>query len=161
MHQKFPHLISFSKNANITVFEAVHAEYIEDMFHLPLSYEAYSELTLMEANCLKARQDMETREDDEWSYIWGSNKYSSQKAYKFMIGHQPTPPHFGWIWKSSCQSKHKFFFWLLLRDRLNTRNLLARKNFQLQSLLCFNNDSLQHLTRRCSLIQISCRRHML
>jgi hypothetical protein len=58
-----------------------------------------------------------------------------------MNGEQQTPPHFSWIWKSSCQARHKFFFWLLLHDRLNTRNLLGRKNFVLQSYICVNCDS--------------------
>src|SRR3954463_3586480 len=40
------------------------------------------------------------------------------------------------LWKSSCQRKHKFFFWLLLLDRLNTRNLLKRKCFTLASYEC-------------------------
>jgi hypothetical protein len=34
--------------------------------------------------------------------------------------------------------KHKFkiFFWLLLRDRLNSRNLLRRKNMELEDYSC-------------------------
>lgn len=32
--------------------------------------------------------------------------------------------------------KHKIFFWLLLRDRLNTRNLLRRKNKILEDYSC-------------------------
>jgi hypothetical protein len=31
------------------------------------------------------------------------------------------------MWKSCVMGKHYFFFWLLLRDRLNTRELLKRK----------------------------------
>ena len=46
---------------------------------------------------------------DTWSYIWGNEFYSSIKAYKVLIGHKQTPPHFSWIWKSSCQPKHKVF----------------------------------------------------
>ena len=139
LHQKYPHLSSSAKNWNITVFEAVHLEYIDDMFHLPLLVEAHSELIQMEVDCHKARVRMENGEMDEWSYIWGNSNFSTQKAYKVMIGHHPTPPHFTWIWKSSSQAKHKFFFWLLLQDRINTRNLLARKNFQLQSYSCVSN----------------------
>jgi hypothetical protein len=37
------------------------------------------------------------------------------------------PPIFKWMWKSCVKGKHKFFFWLLLMDRLNTRELLKRK----------------------------------
>jgi hypothetical protein len=32
--------------------------------------------------------------------------------------------------------KHKFFFWLLLRDRLNTREMLRRKNMELDDYSC-------------------------
>jgi hypothetical protein len=31
---------------------------------------------------------------------------------------------FRWLWKTCCQNKRKIFFWLLLKDRLSTRQLL-------------------------------------
>ena len=70
------------------------------------------------------------------------------------MGSQPTPPHFSGIWNSSCQAKHKFFFWLFLLDRLNTRNLLGRKNFQLPTyscvtLNCPEEETLVHLFWSC------------
>jgi hypothetical protein len=37
------------------------------------------------------------------------------------------------MWASSNLGKHNFLFWLLLRDRLNTRNLLRRKNMELEN----------------------------
>uniref|UniRef100_A0A0A8ZD98 Reverse transcriptase zinc-binding domain-containing protein n=1 Tax=Arundo donax TaxID=35708 RepID=A0A0A8ZD98_ARUDO len=42
------------------------------------------------------------------------------------------------MWKSCAQGKHKFFFWLLLKDRLNTRNLLKRKNRVLMTTIVFS-----------------------
>jgi hypothetical protein len=71
-----------------------------------------------------------------------------------MIGSIPTPKIFTSIWESSCQAKRKFFFWLLLHDRLNTRNLLRRKNFQLQSHNCVvrnynTEETLVHLFWAC------------
>jgi hypothetical protein len=39
------------------------------------------------------------------------------------------------MWKGDNLGKHKFFFWLLLKDRLSTRNLLRRKNMHLTSYL--------------------------
>jgi hypothetical protein len=49
----------------------------------------------------------------------------------------PTLPLlFKWMWKSRVQHKHKLFFWLFLRDRINTRNLLHRKNMFLQTYVC-------------------------
>jgi hypothetical protein len=32
-----------------------------------------------------------------------------------------------WVWKSNCTPTIKFFAWLLLNDRLNTRNILRRR----------------------------------
>jgi len=51
---------------------------------------------------------------------WGSGNYSSKKAYKILLGQQQTSPLFAWLWSYENLGKHKFFFWLLLRDRLNT-----------------------------------------
>jgi hypothetical protein len=31
------------------------------------------------------------------------------------------------LWKTSVQKRHKVFFWLLLKDRLSTRNILWRR----------------------------------
>jgi hypothetical protein len=67
-------------------------------------------------------------------HIFGEQLNSQQKkAYSVMMGHNEVINHFSWLWKSSCQPRHKFFFWLLLHDRLNTKNLLGRKNFHLQN----------------------------
>lgn len=53
-----------------------------------------------------------------------------------MIGQTEASPLFSWLWRSSNLGNHKFFFWLLLRDRLNTRNLLRRKNMILDDYNC-------------------------
>ena len=63
-------------------------------------------------------------------------------------------PAFKWLWKSSCQNKHKVFFWLLLKDRLSTRNLLRRKTMVLDSYECElcnsrQEETLEHLFLRC------------
>jgi hypothetical protein len=62
---------------------------------------------------------------------------------------------YSWLWESSCQAKHKFFLWLLLHDRLNTRNLLRIKKCQLQSYLCAtiqckDEETLVHLFCSCT-----------
>jgi hypothetical protein len=43
LFQKFPHLASYSKKMDITVHDAIHTEFLEDLFHLPMSLEAYIE----------------------------------------------------------------------------------------------------------------------
>lgn len=40
------------------------------------------------------------------------------------------------MWTGCNLGKHKFFFWLLIKDRLNTRNLLRRKHMHLDDYNC-------------------------
>jgi multisubunit Na+/H+ antiporter MnhE subunit len=91
---------------------------------------------------------------DQWTYIWGSNIFTANKAYNSLIGSSPVHPIYKWLWKSACQNKIKFFFWLVLKDRLSTRELLRRKSMDLQSyscVLCVHNvdESLHHLLFDC------------
>ena len=123
------------------------------LFHLPLSMEAYNQFLLLEN---KVDNFQLTTDKDWWTYIWGTSQFSSQKAYRHLLGHADTHPVFRWLWKSCCQNKHKVFFWLLIIDRLNTRNILRRKNMALPSYDCAicNNgteETLLHLFFQCPL----------
>ena len=89
----------------------------------------------------------------------GDTFFSTSKAYKHLNGHMPTHALFRKIWKSSCQAKHKVFFWLLLRDRLSTRALLRRRNMQLPSYDCACctldvEETLSHLFLTCPFAQV-------
>jgi hypothetical protein len=58
------------------------------------------------------------------------------------------------MWKSCVMRKHKFFFWLLLRDQLNTRELLKRKIMDMEDYNCVLcrqrvEESLMHLYFEC------------
>lgn len=64
-----------------------------------------------------------------------------------------------WTWTSSCLSKQKIFFWLLIQDKLNTRDMVIRKNFYVEDghcVPCKNNDmeDVIHLFLPCDLCQI-------
>jgi hypothetical protein len=84
--------------------------------------------------------------------------FTSKQAYDSLIGHRQAPAAYQWIWKSCRQGKVKVFFWLLLNDRLNTRNFLRRKRFHIPSVHCVlcNHDSeetLKHLFFECEFAQ--------
>jgi hypothetical protein len=133
MKHKFHHLHTFARDTNINVNEVITTEYLQYLFHLPLTTQAYEEFLEMEDICITLRHSEHLDLVDTWSYIWRNEFYSFIKAYNVLMGYKQTPPHFSWIWKSSCQPKHKVFFWMLLHDRVNTRNLLRRKNFELEA----------------------------
>ena len=63
-------------------------------------------------------------------------------------------PVFKWLWASCVAGKHKFFFWLFLKDRLNTRNILRKKNRILDDYNCVLcqqglEETLEHLFISC------------
>jgi hypothetical protein len=59
---------------------------------------------------------------------------------------------------SRCQGKHKVFFWLLLNDRLNTRNILRRNRFNIPTVSCVMcshgiEETIKHLFFDCEYAQ--------
>lgn len=107
---------------------------LDMIFSLPLSQIALAQLE--EIQLTLDNRDLNDSLGDIWSYSWGSAKYSSKKAYTILIGSNSVSPLFKWLCGSCNLGSHKFCFWLLLRDRLNTRNLLRRKNMTLSDYNC-------------------------
>jgi hypothetical protein len=147
----FPELYSFAKKKQISVQEAKNTVDLPNLFHLPLSEEAFAQLSQLQ-DLLDSIQISEDK--DQWLYIWNSGHFSSSKAYKSLSGHCWVHPAFKWLWRSCCQSKHRVFFWLLLKDRLSTRGLLRRRNMELESFNCVlcqgqEEESLHHLFIGC------------
>ena len=71
----------------------------------------------------------------------------------------PIPRPFHWLWKSCCQQKHITFFWLLLYDILNTRDMLQRKQIFIVDYTCVlcNSGSLETRDRlffNCQFAQV-------
>jgi hypothetical protein len=123
-----------------------------EIFQLPLTIEAFQQYSLLSAEITNMKLN---RNPDEWRYIWGSCQYSVHKAYRALSGHMPTHPVFNNLWASKCQLKHKIFCWLLLHDKLNTRERLRIRHMALETYTC-ENCTLQgpkttyHLFLRCN-----------
>jgi hypothetical protein len=75
----------------------------------------------------------EQNENDTWRFIWGQQYYSSSKFYQYQYKHLNPERSITWIWKSKWVPTIKFFTWLLLNDRLNTRNILRRRKKHLDA----------------------------
>lgn len=128
-----PHLFSLARKHNCSISYFLDNE-VERIFSLPLSIQAAVELEILQGTLDARNWDQGT--EDSWIYSWPSNRFSSKKAYETLQGTQPASPLFSWLWKAGNLGKHKFFFWLLLKDRLNTRDLLKRKNKFLEYYSC-------------------------
>jgi len=124
LEAEFPELFSSVKNKNISLASAWDHDDLTQLLHLPISEAAYNQLqqVTQETTGLQLSTEQEI-----WHYSWG-NKFLSSRAYMILMGHSQHHPSIQWIWKSYCQPKHKVFFWLLLKDRLSTRNIFKRRN---------------------------------
>ena len=81
--------------------EVLNQEALEDMFHLPLSQQAFAEFQQLTEICHSARQRISDGEKDRWTYIWGNSHFSPRNAYKMLVGYQTVLPHFRWDRKST------------------------------------------------------------
>jgi hypothetical protein len=125
MKLRFPRLFSYALNENLSAAE-VYSNDLMDLFYRPISAQAYQELqelqVIMSANPLSDQKDL-------WSYAWGE-QYTSAQFYKHIHKHIRVPNVYKWLWKSSCRLSTKVFAWLLLRDRVNTRDMLQRRHWK-------------------------------
>jgi hypothetical protein len=103
---QFPELFSFYTSNGFTVAQAASLPNLYDIFHLPLSAEAYQQYVSLNHDLQELRL---TEDTDIWSYIWGSSSFSIQKAYQALSGTLPTHPVLKMLWKTKCQSKHTEF----------------------------------------------------
>jgi hypothetical protein len=74
--------------------------------------------------------------NDIWSWQFNNGINSSRSFYKeqFVLMHDHLLSKM--IWKSKCMSKHKFFAWLILHDRINTKDMLIQRQWKVTD----NND---------------------
>lgn len=129
----FPELHSFAIREDITVRQACHLEELEALFHRPLSLEAFAQFQQLQALILSTHL---SASKDVWSYSWASKNFLPSLMYKSLKFEPPAHPLFKMLWKCAVILRYKVFFWLLLHDRLNTRDLLQRKSFWLSSYSC-------------------------
>lgn len=151
----FPELYSFAKVRNISLQRMANFDDLTRLFHLPLSEPAFEQLVQLAQDI---QNSVFSEEHDVWTYIWGSRHFSSSRIYSHLIGKRVVHPAFKWIWKTFCQKMHIVFFWLLLRDRLSTRNLLKRRNMELPEYNCvlcasLHEETQEHLFLDCHFAQ--------
>jgi hypothetical protein len=130
LSEQYPRLLSFSKDTRLSVKDMLNTEELEDLFHLPLSQAANQDFEQLQE--LLSGLPMPESKTDNWYYIWGNNSYTSQRLYKLAFANSDAHPAFKWIWKAKCTPRIKFFAWLVLVDRLNTKDMLRRRHCSIE-----------------------------
>jgi hypothetical protein len=98
--------------------------------------------------------ELDSNSKDLWKPVWG-NDYSVKKFYTLIYDLFQTHPIFKAVWRSRCIPRVKFFLWLILVDRLNTKTMLSRRNIGERNndhcVLCnlCENETLEHLFFLC------------
>jgi hypothetical protein len=116
-------------NKSISVQSLMLEQDLDSIFFLPLSSQAHDELTLLQNYLEDIEYDDSTI--DSWTPVWG-NKYTSQRFYAHVFSYIEAHPSYKALWKSSCTPRIKFFAWLILVDRLNTKTMLRRRHINIQ-----------------------------
>jgi hypothetical protein len=154
----FPRLASFALNSAASVKEVLEAEDLYAIFFHPLSQEAFQELRQLQEILPHLELDINSR--DQWKPDSGKD-YSVKKFYNLVLDLIQAHPIFKSVWKSRGTPRVKFFIWLILVDRLNTKTMLSRRHIGERSndhyVLCnlSDNETLEHLFFLCP-IAVQC-----
>jgi hypothetical protein len=139
-------LFSFTTSEDVSVAEFVGTQDAAVHFQLPLSIEAHEELVQLQE--LFNNHQLDPMTPDSWDFVWGSSKFKTRDFYDFCFRYIRPPEYIAMIWKSKCMMKHKVFAWLMLVDRINTRDMLRRRNLDIgTNFSCMTCDSGQDATR--------------
>ena len=98
---------------------------LREAFHLPLSVQAHEELRALQQDVSSVTL---SEGKDVWICTWGAQLFKTTDYYKFFFREVNAHAAFGWLWKAKSVPKIKVFGWLLLMDRLNTRDMMQRRH---------------------------------
>jgi hypothetical protein len=87
--------------------------------------------------------------------VIGIHRTATTHVFSAMEAH----PIFKMVWRSRCTPRIKFFAWLILVDRLNTKTMLQRRHLNIQdNLVCVmcntgEQETIEHLFFDCPFAQ--------
>ena len=147
-----PRAFSYALNEDDSVARVLRTTDPAMIFSLPLSAQAREEIREIQQG--SSHVCLEYGSPDVW--VCDLGRYSSKKYYNHCFKQVKADEAFGWLWKSKCPIKFKMFGWLLMVDRLNTRNMLKRRHFAVAGgnytcMLCQNppEETVEHLFFEC------------
>jgi hypothetical protein len=125
---KFPRLYSHAIDPRMHVKEVMMVHDKTQLFHTPLSPQAHQKL--LELEQILGGICIDPLVNDEWKTIWKDGIYTAARYYHHQFRHISCSKVYDWIWKRKCVLRIKVFAWLLVSDRLNTKDMLKRRNWK-------------------------------
>ena len=113
-HQQYPELFSFVKKQALVVPNCPTNRTISQS----LSFTPLCGSFCTNGAATTSKQSANFRQSGLVAIYLGKYSVFLQKGLLTSHWSCSSSPAFKWLWKSSCQNKHKVFFWLLLKDRL-------------------------------------------
>ena len=80
LNLKYPRLFSFAIDANLSVRDVMQTQDKSELFHLPLSQQAFEEFVLLQADL--AHIVLQPGVSAVWSTPWKDGAYSANRFYK-------------------------------------------------------------------------------
>nr|XP_040258456.1 uncharacterized protein LOC120975813 [Aegilops tauschii subsp. strangulata] len=127
---RFPRLYSYVKDPWVTILEFLDSQDIFQHFHLPLSNQAFDDLTILQS--MLGGLNRTPGSKDIWFWKGTAKGYSPKLFYSHTFASASFNPFTAWIWKSSCTMKIKVFAWMLIMDRLNSKDMVDRRHWHLE-----------------------------
>ena len=123
LQDRFPRLYSFCLHKNLSVREVFQASSFQDLFYLPLSEQDFQDLHQLSS--LMGCFHIDSSCHDSWGWRHGKKSdYTAKKFYDFVYQPMVANPILGWIWRSCCTMSIKMFAWLVIMDRVNTKDMI-------------------------------------
>jgi hypothetical protein len=120
------YLVSFALSPPISILDVMAVPNLCSIFTLPMSIQVHNELAGLEERL--EQMVYNNHQMDSWILLNGSIIFSVKNYYKGKFKGIQVPKSFPKIWKCRCTMRIKLFGWLTLVNRLNTRDILRRKN---------------------------------
>lgn len=155
MADQHPRAYSFIVNEDISVKDFLAITSQNMAFHTPLSLQAFDEVRDIQTDTASATLST-SQGNDKWTYAWGSKGYTASQFYTYFFKDIQIHPSYVWLWQSKCTMKIKVFGWLLLSDRLNTKNMLIRRHYTIDGgtdCLLYSNhteETIEHMAFNCN-----------
>ena len=130
LQERFPRLYSFCLHKNLSVMEVFQTDNFQELFYLPLSELAFQEFHQLSS--LMESCQLDNSCPDAW--VWRHGKqanYSSKKFHDFVYQPVMANPILKWVWKSCCTMSIKMFAWLVIMDRVNTKDMIQRRHWRI------------------------------